>query len=338
MSSHRRLSSIYVKLPPLEINNNKFDNKGMVTPSDGQSQQTTRIDVGTVSNEKPSIAQKKSRCRCRLPRIRPHILLNTLIVVTVCPLLFLLEYGYIPGTKQGFTCKDPQLSHKYNGETITITILFVGTALTPMAAILLAEYLKKGAVRLRDFWFFYKECLVGCCFVLLITEIMKIVVGEHRPHFFAVCNPERNIDCKSGEFIQDYTCSTNSPFSSYFISDTSRSFPSGHSSCSVFAAVFAAYIVQSRIPTKKTGGLLKPLLVSLCLTWGIVCSLTRITDRRHHWWDVFAGALLGAMGAIYTVYYLNKKLYAEVEVQPKMSTSTTTLLDVKNKDATSVII
>lgn len=42
-------------------------------------------------------------------------------------------------------------------------------------------------------------------------------------------------------------------------------------------------------------------LQTLLLTWALFCSVTRITDHRHHWWDVLAGSILGAALGIYTV-------------------------------------
>lgn len=42
-------------------------------------------------------------------------------------------------------------------------------------------------------------------------------------------------------------------------------------------------------------------LQTLVLTWALVCSVTRITDHRHHWWDVLAGSILGVALGIYTV-------------------------------------
>ena len=37
------------------------------------------------------------------------------------------------------------------------------------------------------------------------------------------------------------------------------------------------------------------------LLWALVCSLSRITDHRHHWWDVVAGSVVGVVSALYTV-------------------------------------
>jgi phosphatidate phosphatase len=42
--------------------------------------------------------------------------------------------------------------------------------------------------------------------------------------------------------------------------------------------------------------------------WAMVCSFTRITDHRHHWWDVLAGFMLGAIMAIFIVSFSNHAL------------------------------
>jgi RsiW-degrading membrane proteinase PrsW (M82 family) len=67
------------------------------------------------------------------------------------------------------------------------------------------------------------------------------------------------------------------------------------------------WFIQYRVP-KNTTFLLVPWLQCFCLMWAMVCSFTRITDHRHHWWDVLAGFLLGAVMAIFTVSVSNHTL------------------------------
>lgn len=47
--------------------------------------------------------------------------------------------------------------------------------------------------------------------------------------------------------------------------------------------------------------LVVPLLQTLCLIYAAVCSLTRVTDHRHHWWDVLVGGTMGMLSVLYTV-------------------------------------
>lgn len=144
-------------------------------------------------------------------------------------------------------CNDPLISHPYKGDTITPTTLLVGCVLLPLIIIVVVEAIIQNSVkdvRIKDVWFYYVECLIGINFVLLITEIIKVIVGEHRPHFFDVCKPDTNANCKNGTYIDTFVC-TNTAYSRYFLIDTSRSFPSGHSSVSVFIGIFCAVSFDS---------------------------------------------------------------------------------------------
>lgn len=315
-----------------------LDNKAMVTPlpSVGGAQQPT-IRINITEPDKNNATQV-SRIRFR-KRIRLPYTINTIVCVIVTSLIILLELGYIPATKSGFYCQDPSLSYKFTGDTITATTLLVGSLVViPLAVLFGIECVRKGSpssICVREVWFFYKEFLTGCALVLLITEIAKALIGEHRPHFFDVCKPDTAENCTFGEYVDTYEC-TLSTYSRYFMSDTSRSFPSGHSSLSIFVVVFCSFIVQSRLPTIQTGRAFKPFFISILITWGLVCSLTRISDKRHHWWDVGAGMLLGVIGAIYSIVVVHRQ--TQRSGIPRVAMSTTTLLDIKNKDAKSEII
>ncbi|CAG9864225.1 unnamed protein product [Phyllotreta striolata] len=322
-----------------------IDNKAMVNvttaPSERTSSPTVRVNVvntqqSTVSDKSPSTERSRFRLRRRftLP-----VVLNSFLIIIVLSLLVLLEFGYIPGNQQGYYCEDPQLSFKYNGEIVSPLMLGVGCLTLPFIMLLLADVLSRRSYKNIDFgliWFYYKECTIGCVLVLLLTEVAKIIIGEHRPHFLDVCQPDNALACRAGEFMSTFRC-TNPKYSRYFLTDSSRSFPSGHASVSWFTGIFSAYVIQTRLSTTHTGRLLKPFMISICFTWSLLCSLTRITDRRHHWWDVLAGAMLGTAGAFYTIRLVHNFVYSNSDIS-KVSSSTTTLLDVKNKDATSVII
>lgn len=46
---------------------------------------------------------------------------------------------------------------------------------------------------------------------------------------------------------------------------------------------------------------LKPWLQCLVGTWAVMCSMTRVSDNRHHWWDVLAGTVLGFLFGLFVV-------------------------------------
>lgn len=60
------------------------------------------------------------------------------------------------------------------------------------------------------------------------------------------------------------------------------------------------WYLQHRSPNLKSK-LLLPFIQCCFFAWSALVSLSRITDRRHHWWDVVCGAILGIVFAWLTV-------------------------------------
>ncbi|KAL3289042.1 hypothetical protein HHI36_003485 [Cryptolaemus montrouzieri] len=278
------------------------------------------------------------KCRKLWPRrLRFTVCADIIITLLVFTILLAIEFGVIPQRKLGFRCGDPSISFPYTGDTISVAHLFVGSFLGALLLITFVEIVREKSfkdVRFGIVWEHYKEYLVGVCFVLLITQMAKAVIGEHRPHFFDVCRPDANEGCELGTFVPNYTC-TNTAYSSWLVSDASKSFPSGHSSLSVFTSLFCAYVIQTRLPSAITGKLFKPFLIAFCLCWGIVCSLSRIADRRHHWWDVLSGVVLGILAVIFFAAIFHQKQKRKLNRTSEKSISSTMLLDVKSKSAAS---
>jgi hypothetical protein len=77
-----------------------------------------------------------------------------------------------------------------------------------------------------------------------------------------------------------------------------RSFPSGHAQLSCFAAAFVMVYVGRRVGSTYSS-LWRPWLQLVAALLAAFCSLSRLADRRHHPWDVAAGAMLGgALGLV----------------------------------------
>ncbi|KAJ3648836.1 hypothetical protein Zmor_020608 [Zophobas morio] len=318
------------------------DNKIMMvtTPPEGGLGEV--VIQNKIGLDKSSDLHKRSKLGKLRARLRIPILVDIFIIVTVGLLIGLIEFGVIPNTKQGFICKDPKISHPFRGDTVTMTTLLITAYFGPILIITLVEMLKENSLKkvcVGTVWNYYKECLIGATLVLLITEVIKVVMGEPRPHFLDSCDPDANRNCTQGTLVFDYNC-TNTGLSNFFRTDITRSFPSGHTSVSLFIALYCSYLVQIRIPTKTVGTLTKPFLIAVCLTWSLLCSLSRITDRRHHWWDVLAGAFLGICGALYTLSLLHSKERKQRTRNrvSRTSTTMTTLSDIKPRDAPSNVI
>ena len=117
----------------------------------------------------------------------------------------------------------------------------------------------------RKSWKIWQALLLGQLLVLMLTEFSKSIVSEPRPHFWDTCKPNVTKEiCDTGycfvcffvcfffkplsrlishglsnvrsRYIMDFSCTSN--FTKNQILDAQKSFPSGHTSVSVFSSVF----------------------------------------------------------------------------------------------------
>jgi len=65
------------------------------------------------------------------------------------------------------------------------------------------------------------------------------------------------------------------------------------------------WFMQCRIPKLQTMFLV-PFVQCLMMVWTAVCSVSRITDHRHHVTDVIGGAILGVIFSVYTCHILSR--------------------------------
>lgn len=177
---------------------------------------------------------------CKFKLLKMSDLNDGSLSISVGITLAFIEFDVIPSPKVGYLCRDPSLSHPFNGDTISAVSLTVGSFLAPLVLLTLLEFKRNDQKNsLLLIWRWYKEMLVGIIATLMITEVMKVIIGEHRPHFISTCVPDAEATCTEGEFVKQYRC-TNTYYSFYTVGDSSRSFPSGHTSLSVFASLFCA--------------------------------------------------------------------------------------------------
>ncbi|KAG7202193.1 hypothetical protein KM043_015872 [Ampulex compressa] len=248
---------------------------------------------------------------------------NMLSVLIV--LLTIIEFGTIPQQQIGFYCNDPKISYKFIGDTIPISILIGGSIVIPFVVMWIAEYTCHSVdsydpatgcagSRTKQIWIWYGQYAIGIISLTFICDVMKVIIGEPRPHFLDTCKPREADNC-TDEYVRFYTC-TNTLDSDWFVSDSSKSFPSGHSALSIYTTIFVVWYLQNRLPNRRPV-LLRPWLQSMMCMWAVACSLTRIGDNRHHWWDVLAGDVLGAIFAVLTVRVPCRKFRVEKNSFPQ---------------------
>ncbi|XP_008212521.1 phospholipid phosphatase 1 isoform X2 [Nasonia vitripennis] len=256
-------------------------------------------------------------CRTRVPW---RFSFNFFVTLLVSVIMLFGELGLIPGQKVGFYCNDPKISFKFSGDSVPTVALMVTTILAPALVIWATEWtcyssdsyksLECGSSsRSRQFWQWYGYYTLGWWYMLFIVEVTKIVVSEPRPHFIDTCRPKEIANC-TDEYRRLYTC-TNTELSWLYVNDADKSFPSGHSALSMFTGTFLVWYLQNRMPNSLVLLLVKPWLQCLAILWGAGCSLSRITDNRHHWWDVAVGAVLGVGFAVFVARVMCKGFKAK---------------------------
>lgn len=71
--------------------------------------------------------------------------------------------------------------------------------------------------------------------------------------------------------------------------------------------------LQMRTPKIRSRFLI-PTIQAIFLLYACLCSVSRITDHRHHWWDVLAGANIGIIFASLVVNDKYNHIFPRIEI------------------------
>ncbi|XP_047516661.1 phospholipid phosphatase homolog 1.2 homolog isoform X1 [Pieris napi] len=241
-------------------------------------------------------------------------------------IFFVAELNLVPGGQVGFQCNDPALSHPYTGDTVNWKWLFGTTILLPLVVLLITERQQcNHEIAKKQAFCWFKEYLYGFLLNLTIVQALKLIVGSPRPHFFETCEPNEALTCEESEYVSSYTCTTAN-----WLKQSNKSFPSGHTSLAVHAAVFITYYLYRR--GRKLNSKIVSTVQIVSLSSAALCSLSRIWDRRHHWWDVIAGAVIALLLLVYTISTLCNNFNCS---SPKSQVNKEQDMLVKNETETS---
>ncbi|KAG5841394.1 hypothetical protein ANANG_G00199050 [Anguilla anguilla] len=160
--------------------------------------------------------------------------------------------------KRGFFCDDDSIKYPHKEDTISYQLL--GGIMIPfvLLSLVLGECLSvyfkritsKSSIRNNYVACVYKAVgtfVFGAAMNQSLTDIAKFTIGRLRPHFLDACKPVWDqIDCKSGGYIENFTCTGDSAM----VTEARLSFYSGHSSFSMYCMVFLTLYYQTRLKTE----------------------------------------------------------------------------------------
>lgn len=286
------------------------------------SNNSNNSGASNPSSEVPIIGSGQSENMDDTKRILIRVGIDFVILCCVgFPILifFLVGQPY----ERGFFCDDESLMHPFHDSTVTNWMLYIIGFAVPIVVILGTELVrahvkKSNAQPLKvysvtiPYWIVeaYKSIGMfgfGAACSQLLTDVGKYTIGRLRPHFFDVCRPRMpdGTTCKDPEnqnrYIEDFIC-TSEKSTTRMLKEMRLSFPSGHSSFSMYTLIYCAIYLQSRMNWRGSK-LLKHFLQFLLILLAWYTCLSRISDYKHHWSDVLAGAVLGSTVAIVVSNY-----------------------------------
>lgn len=251
-----------------------------------------------------------------------RIVLDIFILLIVALPVIVFATAIYP-YRRGFYCDDETIRYPYKDSTVENIVLYIFGVSIPLVTILIVEayrtycfepkYLNsspeprvciKGrpcALYYTRLYYYVGYFLFGAALGQVLTDIGKYCVGRLRPHFIAVCKPDWAVlNCTGHTYVQDPHCTG----SEWFIREARLSFPSGHSSFAFYSMIFGVYYLQAQLVWPLASRLLKHVLQFLFICIALGTALSRISDYKHHWSDVFSGSILGITVATFVTVFL----------------------------------
>ncbi|AWP15432.1 putative lipid phosphate phosphohydrolase 1 [Scophthalmus maximus] len=259
----------------------------------------------------------------------PFVLLDIACLILAGLLFVILNVQHKP-FHRGFFCNDDSIKYPDKEETISYQLLAGVMIPVVILTMILGECLSVYLNRIKSKSPYgsyvasvYKAIgtfLFGAAMSQSLTDIAKYSIGRLRPHFLDVCKPAWKLNCSSGAYIEDFTC-TGDPTK---VNEGRLSFYSGHSSFSMYCMLFLALYLQARLQV-EWARLLRPTIQFFLIAASVYTGLSRVSDYKHHWSDVLTGLLQGALMAILVVFCVSDFFKPRVDSHKELDMMHTTL-------------
>lgn len=194
--------------------------------------------------------------------------------------------------KRLFVLNDLSISHPFaEQERVTDNVLYLIACIVPTVIIFYnvePKHQRQGA--LLGLW-------LSLTITGLLTDVLKIWIGNPRPDFIARCAPSPDTPINS--LVDSSVCTA--PLGEVYLIDGMKSTPSGHSSIAFSGLGYLSlwgFTNYNAIHTYQKVFLCLPLLTASYI------ALSRTQDYRHHYFDIAFGMVIGLSitGLVYRRY------------------------------------
>ncbi|CAL8090501.1 unnamed protein product [Calicophoron daubneyi] len=224
--------------------------------------------------------------------------------------------------RQGYFANDESIQYPFKSSTVPSYVLYIVSSILIVVTIVAVEltvYRKQLKVKKCRIpvvlYSIYNQLIVaffGYFVTIAITDIGKVVIGRLRPNFFSVCKPTPLV-VSPLNYTLEYACQSGTAKDH---TDIEKSFFSGHSSTSIYSAVFLCLYIQLRLPRLSVPAL-RIVLQVVYISLGVTVCITRIVDNKHHWSDVLTGGIAGFLIALSVPFYI-PHLYRKSTEEPTL--------------------
>ncbi|KXS09098.1 PAP2-domain-containing protein [Gonapodya prolifera JEL478] len=238
--------------------------------------------------------------------------------------------AFIHPNERYFYPDDESISYAWKEDTYPTWALAIPLPIVPVVVFVL--YSGIGRRRWDEVHRAVLAMVVAGGLTILVTDVFKVAVGRLRPDFIDACQPLASLVATAistpsgpGRSLPPSSCTGLV----WRIQDSRQSFPSGHTSYSFCGMGIVSLYLWERLSFAKrrdggrgawfgaefgNGDGWKPSFVTLELFAVVVplmaaalIGVSRIEDNKHHWSDVFAGAIVGLLSAFLAwVFFLRR--------------------------------
>jgi len=229
---------------------------------------------------------------------------------------------YLYHTNRRFEVTDTTIAYQHNEDTIAFWLAPLVPAVVFIFHMAYWELTKTHLPwghRFSSIFRFFTSALAALAVVGFHTELFKTLCGRLRPDFLDRCYDENDVILANGTVTVLVPGNSEKCTSTRGLEDDGRkSFPSGHSSCTLAVSMYAAYYVlwclhfrvgklgnkgyhnkmymDGSSCAKRLGmqllSFMDILLMLFQLAWAWGVGVSRFMDNRHHASDIIAGFVL----------------------------------------------